>query len=128
MKLTADQARNLARSYFNIAQALGEYRFDNFDTLSAAKRKQIEELERTLLSSSTTFTAIAISISLDDLAPVLDRVSEVTKQMEDAINQLQKVDKVIKIATAAVQLAGAIVSGNPEAIFKAASDTVPLFA
>lgn len=128
MKLTADQARNLARSYFNIAQALGEYRFDNFDTLSAAKRKQIEDLERTLLNSSTTFTAIAITVSLDDLEPVLARVTEVTAQMQTAIDQLQKVDKVIKIATAAVQLAGAVLSGNPEAIFKAANDSVPLFA
>ena len=128
MKLTADQARNLARSYFNIAQALGEYRFDNFDTLSAAKRKQIEDLERTLLNSSTTFTAIAITISLDDLEPVLGRVTEVTTQMQTAIDQLQKVDKVIKIATAAVQLAGAVLSGNPEAIFKAANDSATLFA
>ncbi|MFD2936614.1 hypothetical protein [Spirosoma flavum] len=128
MKLTVDQARTLSRSYFDLAKTLGEYRFENFDTISPAKRKLIEEFERTLLNASTTFTAIAITISLTELEPVLARIDEVTKQIEANINQLQKIDRVIKIAGAAVQLSGAILSGNPEAILKAANDSVALFA
>ncbi len=128
MKLTADQARNLSRDYFDLAKALGEYRFENFDTLTAAKRKKIEEFERLLLNLSTSFTATAISISVTDLTPVLERVGEVTKQMQKAINNLQKIDQVFKVAGVAVQLAGAILSGNPEAIFKAAEDSATVFS
>ena len=123
MKLTADQARDLAKSYFDLAKSLGEYRFDNFDNLSTVKRKKIEEFERSLLNSSTTFTAMSITVSLDDLTPVLERIGDVTKKMQATISHLQKVDRVIKIAGSAVQLAGAILSGNPEAIFKAAEDS-----
>ncbi|AKD56108.1 hypothetical protein [Spirosoma radiotolerans] len=128
MELTADQARILARSYFDLAQKLGEYRFDKFDALTPAKRKKIEEFERALLDSSTAFTAMAMSISLADLEPVLTRIGEVTTTMKDNINELQKVDRVLKIAGSAVQLAGAILTGNPEAIFKAAGESASLFA
>ena len=127
-KLTADQARDLAKDYFDLAKALGEYRFDNFDELSPAKRKKIEEFERALLDSSTRFTAKAITISLEDLTPVLERVGDVTKKMQTSINRLQKIDKVIKIAGSAVQLAGALISGNPEAIFKAAEESAGTFS
>lgn len=126
MKLTADQARDLAKTYFDLAKSLGEYRFDNFDELSPAKRKKIEEFERELLDSSTKFTAKAITISLDELTPVLERIGDVTKKMQKSINHLQKIDKVLKIAGSAVQLAGAIISGNPEAIFKAAEDSASI--
>lgn len=128
MELTADQARKLARSYFDLAQALGEYRFDKFDELIPAKRRKMEEFERALLDSSTAFTALAMSISLADLEPVLARIEEVTTTMKDNINDLQKVDRVLKLAGSAVQLAGAILSGNPEAIFKAADESASLFA
>ncbi|GAB3805067.1 hypothetical protein GCM10028819_37650 [Spirosoma humi] len=128
MELTTDQARKLARSYFDLAQALGEYRFDKFDELTPAKRKKIEEVERVLLDSSTAFTALALSISLADLEPVLARIEEVTTTMKEQINDLQKVDRVLKLAGSAVQLAGAILSGNPEAIFKAADESASLFA
>lgn len=128
MELTADQARILARSYFDLAQKLGEYRFDKFDTLTPAKRKKIEESERALLDSSTAFTSLAMSISLADLEPVLARIGEVTTRMKANINELQKVDRVLKIAGSAVQLAGAILTGNPEAIFKAVDESASLFA
>ncbi|GAB3769659.1 hypothetical protein GCM10028818_06070 [Spirosoma horti] len=128
MELTADQARTLARSYFDLAQALGEYRFDKFDALTASKRKKIEEFERALLDSSTAFTSLAMSISLADLEPVLARVGEVTTTMKDNINELQKVDRVLKIAGSAVQLAGAILTGNPTAIFEAVDESASLFA
>ena len=128
MKLTADQARDLAKSYFDLAKSLGEYRFDNFDELSSAKRKKIEEFERVLLNSSTTFTTMSLNIALTDLTPVLERVGDITKKMQTSINHLQKIDKVIKVAGSAVQLAGAILSGNPEAIFKAAEDSVETLA
>lgn len=128
MELTADQARKLARSYFDLARALGEYRFDKFDELTPAKRKKIEEFERALLDSSTAFTALAMSISLADLEPVMARIEDVTMTMKDNINDLQKVDRILKIAGSAVQLAGAILSANPEAIFKAADESMSLFA
>lgn len=128
MELTADQARKLARSYFDLAQALGEYRFDQFDALTPTKRKKMEAFERTLLDSSTAFTSLAMSISLADLEPVLTRIDEVTATLKDNINQLQKVDRVLNIAGSAVQLASAILTGNPTTIFKAADDAVSIFA
>ena len=128
MELTADQARKLARSYFDLAQAMGEYRFDKFDALTPAKRRKMEEFERTLLDSSTAFTSLAMFISLADLEPVLTRIDEVTATLKANINQLQKVDRVLKMAGSAVQLASAILTGNPAAIFKAADEAASIFA
>lgn len=121
-QLLAEQARGMAWLFFQLSKKLGDYRFANFDILQKEERYSIESLEWSLLDASTYFTALAIEITLDDLAPVLGRVEQVTKQMISAVNKLETVNKVIGIATAAVKVAGAIMSGNPIAIALALDD------
>ncbi|MEJ2719826.1 MAG: hypothetical protein P8181_01615 [bacterium] len=123
-KLTTTEARELAKLYYRLATKLGAYRFDNWDDLSGAQRASIERIERSLLTASSDFTAMAINLALDDVGPLLKRVTRVTKQMTAAVKRLERTDKIIRMAETAVKLTGAILTGVPSAIASALDEAV----
>jgi hypothetical protein len=115
-KLGSEEARELAEHFYRVSKALGDYRFANWDTLGKTERLSIEAMEWSLLNASSDFTALAVDVSLDDAAPVVKSVANATRAMKTAIKRAERVDKVLSIATAAVKLTGAILSGSPSAI------------
>jgi hypothetical protein len=117
--LTSDQSFALAQAFHNLAVLLGDYRFDNWDDLSPGERKQLEDLEFDILNDSTRFDAIAISGTLDNLDKVIDDIRATTERMGRAIETIEAVGDVFKMAAAAITLGAAIVSGNPEGIVSA---------
>ena len=119
--LSAEDARSLARLYYDLAGSLGKYRFDNWDRLSARERGDIESLEWTLLTFSSDMTSRAIILGLNDIRPALREITTATKNLRKSISRLNDVRAVIRSATKAVTLAAAIFSGNPEAIASAVS-------
>jgi len=118
-KLRSEHARELAEHFYRVSKALGDYRFAHWEKLGKNERLSIEAMEWSLLNASSDFTAVAVDVSLDDAAPVVKRVAHATKAMKAAIKQAERVDKVLAIATAAVRLTGAILSGSPSAIASA---------
>jgi hypothetical protein len=118
-KLSAAQARKLAEEFHRLSTELGDYRFAHWDALSRDERISIEAMEWSLLNASSDFTAAAVDVSVDDVSPVVKRVASSTRRMKAAIKKARRAGKVIDIATAAVKLTGAIVSGNPAAILAA---------
>jgi len=123
-QLTSDQAFALAQQFHDLAVAIGNFRFANFDDLSSAQRKRLEDLQFDVLNDSTKFNAISIDLSLNELQSTLADINASTDRMKDAITNLKNIGKVINIATAAVTLGAAIVSMNPGAIASAVSGTV----
>jgi hypothetical protein len=118
-KLGSAHARELAEHFYRVSKALGDYRFANWERLGKSERLSIEAMEWSLLNASSDFTALAVDVSLDDARPVMKRVADATKTMKAAIKRADRVDKVLAIATAAVKLTGAILSGSPSAIARA---------
>jgi hypothetical protein len=123
-KLTQDQARGLAENFFEISKAIGDYRFAHFDDLTPDQRNTLHSLRQRLSDQSNHFTAAAIEITLNDLRPTLDRINQVTSQVNEAITALNDIRRVITIATNVVDLGAAIASGNPGAIASAIQDTL----
>jgi hypothetical protein len=117
--LTSDQVFKLAQAFHDLAIVIGNYRFDNWDDLTPAERKQLEDLQFDVLNDSTKFNALSISIELDNLQSTLDRIDNTTARMKESIQHIKDVGRIINIATAAVTLGAAIVSGNPQAIAQA---------
>jgi hypothetical protein len=118
-KLTTDEARGLAERFYRVSKELGDYRFAHWKELRKEERDAIESLEWSLLNASADFTAAALGIALDDLAPVMKRVAGSTRGMKAAIRKAKRSKDVLAIAAAAVKLSAAIVSGSPSAIAKA---------
>jgi hypothetical protein len=123
-KLTSAQAFDLAQSFHDLAVEIGNYRFDKFDDLTRAQRKQLEDLEFDVLNDSTKFNALSINLSLSDLEDTLSQIDDATTKMQNAIKSIKKVERVINIGTAAVTLGAAVVSMNPGAIAAAISGAI----
>ena len=123
-ELTQDQARTLADGFFAASRSVGDFRLDHFTEIPDAEQVQLRSLQNALRQQSIDLTADAIRITLEDLKPTLDRIGEVTKQVNEAVEKLTQVRQVIGIATSFVSLGGAILTGNPVAIAAALGNTV----
>lgn len=117
--LTADQANQLAAHYSSIAEALGKYRSDNWNTLSEAQREKLRVARNKVRNQSTELIKLALHLRLEALTVTLTRIKQATDQMKTAIQHLHNVEKAIKIAAALVTLAGALIAKNPAAIAEA---------
>lgn len=118
-KLTATQARELARKFLDASTAVGNYRFDNWAKLTKEQRSQLEADAWDLLNFSTSFTTSAVGIALDDVEASAQALVEATEAAKRAIERINNVKQAIGIAAALIQLGGAIVSKDPGAIAKA---------
>lgn len=117
--LSADQARQLAADFHDLAFALGQYRFDNWDDLSAAQRAKLGDLQWTLLNYSSDFTLQAMKITLQDVDATLQKIKGATDLAQAAIKKIQAVNKIFKVAVAGTVLGAAIVTGNATGIASA---------
>jgi hypothetical protein len=127
-KLTSAQAFALAQGFHDVSVEIGNFRFRQGDTLSSTQRKRLEDLQFDVLNASTMFNALSLSLELDELQETLDRVGMATVRMKNAIKKINSVQRVIKIATAAVTLGAAVVSMNPGAIIDAVSGVADVLA
>ena len=114
--INADDARKLARSFYDLAGKLGKFRFDNWTQLSNAERTELESLEWTLLTQSSDLTTRAISLATDDLQQSLQDISRATTKMTRAVQRVADVKKVIRIGKKALRLGAAVFTGNAQAI------------
>jgi hypothetical protein len=121
MPISKDQARELGRAFLDVAHALGTYRFDNWNDLTPADRKRIEDEEWDLLTYSSSLTTKAVGVVLEDLKGNLAAIAAGAAQATKVIGTIQEVKAALKIAAAFVALGGAIVSGNAVAITTAAA-------
>jgi len=115
-QLSAQQARELADRFLHLATQLADYCITNSDKLTDAERVKIHSQASTLLRQSSDMTAVAIGKTLEGLAETLDQTAQATDQMQQAIARLDKPNKVLGIAAAAVKLGAAILTFNPMAI------------
>jgi hypothetical protein len=118
-QLNADQAFELAKGFHDLSVAIGNFRFSQGDALTDDQQKQLEDLQFDVLNDSTKFNGMSISLELDDLQGTLDQIKDATDKMQNAIQHLKDVGKIINIATAGVTLGAAVVSMNPGAVFSA---------
>jgi hypothetical protein len=116
--LTSDDALALSKSYRDLSVAIGDFRFGNWNTLSEADRKALEEKEWALLNASSDMVTKAVGLTLDESDAAAKKVQGAAATAEKAVKTLKEVRKVITIATAAVGLAAAIASKDPGAIAK----------
>ena len=124
MPISKEQARELGRAFLDVAHALGNYRFDNWNDLKAADRKRIEDEQWDLLTYSSSLTTKAVGVVLDNLKGDLAAIAAGAVQATKVIGTIHDVKVALKIAAAFVTLGGAIVSGNAVAIATAAAAAV----
>ena len=118
MALSAEDAFELSKQFRELAINLGNYRFANWNTLTPTQRHDVEDEEWSLLNSSSDMTTKAVGLALEESEMNVQSIKSSVSKAKKAIKKLEKVGEVIKVATAAVGLAAAIVAKDPGAIAK----------
>ena len=114
--LTSKQLTELANDFLGMAQAVGDYRYQNVNTLTRSQNKQLSDLHWNILNyADDLFTASAIFV-MDDAQDALGKIKTISVEMTVTYKQLTKVQKAIDVASAAATLGAAIFSKNPIAI------------
>lgn len=122
MPITKDQARAIAKTFRDLSNQLGDYRFEKWGTLSAGERRSIEDVEWTLLNHSSDFITTAVGIAFNDMQSDLKAIADATARAKKVLANINAVKDIIKVAAALVVLGGAIASQSPTAIASAAED------
>lgn len=116
MKVTPDQLFSLSKTLRDLSVAIGNYRFANWGSLTGKQRASLEAAEWSLLNASSDVTTIAVGLVLDESQWAFDKLNGLIQKANQTLKTLAEVRQAINIATAAVGLAGAIISKNPAAI------------
>lgn len=115
-KLTSAQANALANDFLGLAQAIGDFRYDNWSTLSKTQNQQLSNLQWSILNYGEDVLALSTVLVMDDVQASLDQINSITIEIKTTIQQLKDIQKAISIAAAIVTLGGAIISKDPSAI------------
>jgi hypothetical protein len=123
-KITAAQALQLAKTYNESANAIGDFRLRNWDKLSAEDRLVLGNTGRTLLDQSQDLITYAVGKILDDTQASLDEIRRATADANRAIKTIDDIKRVISIGAALISLAAAIYTENPSGISDAVKAVV----
>jgi hypothetical protein len=111
------EANALANLFYSLSQALDNFRLGDFNPpLSGDNAASLKAEAQALDDRAHEFTAQAIGATLQTIQADLAKIKDVTNQAIHQLGVLNDVSKVISIATSALSLGTAIVSGDPLAI------------
>ncbi len=120
MSNTADQARELANLFSQMADTVDAYRTQHFGDLSLQDRVRLEGEIQQLEDIHDRFEAIAIEDTLQAIESDLNRITNVTVQAKNSLGHLKTVQEIITVVSAAAELGADITSGDygdiPQAI------------
>lgn len=122
--LTSEQANQLSNNFLGIAQAVGDYRFDNWKNLSEEENKQIGAFQWSLLNYAEDILAFSATLVLDEVSESLNKIQTVTEEIQHTLRKLKNIQKVINIAGASITLGAAIISKDKKAIGEAITHIV----
>lgn len=114
--LTSDQAAELAKNFLGFAQSIGNYRFSNWKKLTKKENQELSDKQWSVLNAGEDMLALSTTLEIAEAGKTLTEIKSLTNELEKTILQIKKVQKVINIGTAVIQLAAVIIGKQPLAI------------
>jgi len=119
----AAQALELAKLFNDVSFAIDEYRLSEQDPpLSKSEKSRLKNVAQGMEDSAHYLTAEAIGATLEAIQPQLDNIKLITIQAKTQLEVLKDAEKVIVVATLALNLGTAMAAGNPLSIIAAADE------
>jgi len=115
-QLTSQQANELANNFLGMAQTVGDYWYQNFDSLPKQESQKIQDLQLEILKYANELYTLSATLVMDDVQLSLSSIGEVTNLMKNTYNNLKDFGKAINIAAAVVSLGESILNKNPKDI------------
>ena len=107
-----------------MSQALTDFRLAHTDTLDSSQQQQYRDTADLLLQQGEDALAQAASFSDETLQAALHTLADIGTEMSHTLKVLSDIQTGINLSASLVQLAGAILSKNPEAMLHAAGNVV----
>lgn len=120
--LTSQQANKLANDFLALAQAIGEYRYQNYTNLSSEENQQLKNYHWSILNCSDDLFTLSAQLILEDVNSSLNAISAITIKIKENYQNLENIQKAINVATSIVTLGAAIISKNPQAVTDSLSE------
>lgn len=115
-QLTSQQANELANNFLELAQAIGDFRYDHWDTLSVFDNQRLGNWQWAILNYGEDILVLSTTLVMDDVQDSLSQITQVTTEIKSSIKTLQNIQKGIDVAAAMVTLGAAIISKSPQSI------------
>ena len=114
--LYKSERTELADSFLELAQLVGEYRLKHYKALSPQSRTKLRECHRALLDYADIFYASSTTIRIGNFKPFIAHLNVSITALTKLVKRLRNTQRFINAFGAATRLGGAIISGHSAAI------------
>ena len=107
--LSSLQVKELADNLLRMTNALGDYRYKNFENLSEEENLRLKTLYREQLEATTELYTKSAVLVMEDAQNSLRQIDSITQETTALYDRLTSVQKVLDRATSILTLASAII-------------------
>lgn len=115
-RMTFEEVMKQEKLFTGVADRVAEFQLSNFQSLTKKQKEDLTKLEFSLRDIARQLLNDATKIAWDDMAAAVDSIHKATSTMKKTLKRLTSVKRILQFVTAAIAVAGAILSGNPIAI------------
>jgi len=115
-KLTSKQANELAGYFLGMAQAIGDFRYENWSLLSADDNQKLGNLQWSILNYGEDILAFSTILVMEDVKNSIEKIKGITSRIKENMHTVKVIQKGIDVAAAIVTLGAAIISKNARSI------------
>ncbi|AYN68772.1 hypothetical protein D1013_15990 [Euzebyella marina] len=108
--LTSEQVKQLADDLLHMTNAVGDYRYENFDNLTEDENSELKELHNQLLGQTTELYTKSALLVMNDVDESLNAIRTITEKTQNLYKNLGVVQKAIDWAARILGMASAIIS------------------
>jgi len=108
--LNAEQVKRLADNFMQMANALGDYRYTNIDSLTEDQHLKIKEIHIQQLAHTTELYTKSAVLVLEDAQNALAKIDTITTESQELYKKLTNVQSILDRASSVLNLASAILA------------------
>lgn len=108
--LNAEEVKQLADNFLQMANALGDYRYTNIDSLTEDENLSIKGMHNQQLTYTTELYTKSAVLVLEDIQDSLNQIDTITKESLELYKKLTNVQTILDRASAILNLASAILA------------------
>lgn len=114
--LTSEQANRLAEEFYLLALSIGDFRYENWDSLSLEENKKLSWMQAEILRTGEDILALSTTLVMDEVGETLQKITSITSDIKATITSLRAIQKGMDTAAAILALGSSILRRDPGAI------------
>ncbi|TMM53206.1 hypothetical protein FEE95_19250 [Maribacter algarum] len=122
--LTAEQVKRLADNFMLMANALGDYRYNNIDSLTDEENIKIKGIHNQQLAQTTELYTKSAILVLEDAQDALKKIDKITAESQELYKKLTNVQSILDRASSVLNLASAILALDVSAVTRSIQELV----